>query len=474
MTEQTAGAKGGAASDADEGIWPLLMSERTWGMWRLMIVCVVVTAATWDYIIGEYVGYYLNLKPGFAALTVGCLAGMVLVFLASLPGAMKYGVDTIVYSRSVFGNKGFIFSIVAQYLWLALWINILLVFFGKAGFQLLLATNVVGEGSEYITTVIISLVGFLITYLVLLRGIRTIQQAATILFVFTTLVGVWILYLLLTEHYEAISTATPAWAAESVTWNWMIGIEIGLITMAGWWPALGAFCRLVPSARAAMPPAMIGLSIPVGVLGAVGIAAILALGISDPAAWMMAIGGPTYGIIILIFVLAANLGTAMMMAYVIALGVRSFPGVERMDWRIAVGLVLVPFALLVIVDPDIFFRTWFGAFFAFFGAIWGPVCGICIVDFLILRKQRLDIRALFDKSANSAYAFYGGINPAAFLAGAAGFVLYIFTLNPLTYESAPHFEYLSATFPAAIVAGALYWILTKIMVQSAGKGGYSN
>ena len=473
MTEQAADARGEAAPEADEGVWPLLMSERTWGMWRLMIVGTVITAATWDYIIGEYVGYYLNLKPGAATLTAGCLAGMIIVFLAIVPATCKYGIDSISYSRSVFGNKGYVFAIVAQYVWLGCWINILLVFFGKAGYQLMLTTGAVGEGAEYTTTVIISLIGFVITYLVLLRGMRTVQQAATVLFIFTTIVGVWILYLLLTEHYDAIVAATPAYAAESMTYNWMVGIEIGLITMVGWWPALGGFMRLVPSARKAMPPAMISLSIPVGILGAIGIAAILALGISDPAAWMVELGGPTYGAIILVFVLAANLGTAMVMAYVIALGVRNAPGIEKIDWRIAVAIVLIPFAVFVVIDPDIFFRTWFGTFFAFFGAIWGPVCGIAIVDFMILRKQKLDIRGLFDKSEGSPYAYWGGINPAAFLAGIIGFFVYIYILDPLTYISNVPFEYLSATLPSCIVAGVAYFILSKVIVQSAGKGGYT-
>ncbi|MDH5411440.1 MAG: hypothetical protein OEY16_08635, partial [Alphaproteobacteria bacterium] len=66
----------------DESAWPMLKSERTWGQRELLIVLLVAASATWCYIIGEYVGYYLNLKMGFASMTAGSMIGMLLVTLA--------------------------------------------------------------------------------------------------------------------------------------------------------------------------------------------------------------------------------------------------------------------------------------------------------------------------------------------------------------------------------------------------------
>ena len=70
-------------SATDKGIeqsgWPLAKSDRHWTQRQLFVVLLVAAAATWCYIIGEYVGYYLNLKMGFAAMTAGSMIGMLLV-----------------------------------------------------------------------------------------------------------------------------------------------------------------------------------------------------------------------------------------------------------------------------------------------------------------------------------------------------------------------------------------------------------
>jgi NCS1 family nucleobase:cation symporter-1 len=44
-----------------ETSWPLKAEERNWSSRSLFIVLLVAASATWCYIIGEYVGYYLPL-----------------------------------------------------------------------------------------------------------------------------------------------------------------------------------------------------------------------------------------------------------------------------------------------------------------------------------------------------------------------------------------------------------------------------
>ena len=90
-------AEGGLA---DRSAWPLLPAERTWGRWRLAIALATAAAATWCYLIGEYVGYYLNFFQGAAALTGGCMIGMLLVFLAAGPICGRFGICLLYTSPS--------------------------------------------------------------------------------------------------------------------------------------------------------------------------------------------------------------------------------------------------------------------------------------------------------------------------------------------------------------------------------------
>src|SRR3954463_14792532 len=107
--DQVTGAQN-AGAPVDETGWPLLKADRKWGQRDLFVVLLVAAAATWCYIIGEYVGYYLNLRMGFAAMTAGSLIGMLLVPLAVVPTAPRYGIDSIAAAKPQFGNRGWLIT----------------------------------------------------------------------------------------------------------------------------------------------------------------------------------------------------------------------------------------------------------------------------------------------------------------------------------------------------------------------------
>ena len=93
-------------TEADKSVLPLLRSERNWGGWQLFFSLATVAAATWCYIIGEYVGYYLGLKQSFTTLVGGSMIGISLVILALGGACLRYGIDSIAASKVQFGTKG--------------------------------------------------------------------------------------------------------------------------------------------------------------------------------------------------------------------------------------------------------------------------------------------------------------------------------------------------------------------------------
>ncbi len=466
------GAAGAQSFDTvDESAWPLLKTERRWGQRQLWVVLTVAASATWCYVIGEYVGYYLNLKMGFAAMTAGSMIGMLLVTVAVVPSATRYGVDSISSSKPQFGNRAWVIPVFLQYVSIIGWNSLLLIFYGKAMTHLLLALGLVGEGSEAIVVPVATAIACLFVYLVLLRGATGLEQVAKVLFLFVIGVGLWLIYMLLTEQGEALASAQPAYASGSLLWDYTTGIEIGIVSLLSWWPYIGAMVREAPNAHTATLPSMLGMGLPVPILSVIGLAAILALQTSDPAAWLVQIGGPVYGAIALVFVIAANFGTAVCGVYASAIGLKHVPAIGRLSWRATLLLALAPVALVGIFLPNLFFDN-FGSFLAFIGVMFAPLVAIQIVDYFLLRGQRLDLRALYDSSPESAYAFWGGVNPAAVAGMVAGFFTYVYLLDPLTYESNYPYEYLTASLPTAVVGGLVYLIVTKLVVQPAGRGGY--
>ncbi len=461
-----------ATTDLDQrAAWPLLQSERTWGQSRLFMVLLVAACATWCYIIGEYVGYYLNFKMGFAAITAGSMIGMLLVTLAVVPTATRYGVDSIAAARPQFGSRGWIITVFLQYGSIIGWNALLLIFFGKSTAQLLGLLGVVGEGAESWVVPLATLVACAVVFAVLLRGATGVERISVLLFFFIVGVGVWMIWLLLDREGTAVTAAVPAYASGDLQWDYVTGVELGIASLLSWWPYIGAMVRQAPNAHTATLPSMLGMGLPVPLLSVIGLAAILVLQVSDPSAWMVELGGPIYGAIALVFVIAANLGTAVAGVYATTVGLKQVPGLAKVSWRWLLLAAILPVAVVGVAIPDLFFAN-FGTFLAFIGVAFGPVCAIQIVDTLILRRGRIAVRGLYEGGPGSAYYYWGGINPAALLAMAAGCATYLWLLDPITYESAGPYAYLTASLPTVVVAGLVYLLATVLLVIPSGRGDY--
>lgn len=460
-----------SVSSADRSAWPLMPDERNWSQWQLFIVLLVSAAATWCYVIGEYVGYYLNLKMGFAAMTAGSMIGMFLVTLAVVPMATRFGIDSVATTKAQFGSRGWMIPVFLQYASIIGWNSLLLIFFGKSVAQLLIALGLVAEGGAGFVVPLMSAFACAVVYSVLLKGATGVERVSNLLFVFIVGVSLWMVVMLLTKESGAIAAATPAYASNKL-WDYTTGVEVGIVSLLSWWPYIGAMVRVAPSASTATLPSMLGMGLPVPLISVIGLAAFLALENSDPASWLVTLGGPLFGSIALLFVIAANLGTAVIGVYASALGLRHLPVINTLPWKWVLVLAIAPVAAVGIAIPDAFFNN-FGTFLAFIGVMFAPLCGIQIVDYFFLRQQQISIRSLYDTSPRARYYFLGGFNLAAILAMAIGFGVYIYLLDPVAYTSRAPYQYLTASLPTFFVGGLSYWLLTLILNKPRNWGGYS-
>jgi NCS1 family nucleobase:cation symporter-1 len=283
-------------------------------------------------------------------------------------------------------------------------------------------------------------------------------------------VGLWMLYLLVSRRWPELVAAQAASASIDPLWNYTTGLELGIATTLSWWPYIGAMIRMAPNGRAVVLPVLLGMGAPVPLLSFIGLAGVLVLKSSDPSEWLRTVGGPGYAIVALCFVTAANFGTAIAGIFASTVGLRNFASLETRSWTTLLLLTISPVALVGALIPELFFAK-FGNFLAFIGVAFAPLCGIQIVDYYFLRRRRLDLHAIFDGSPGSPYYFWRGVNPIALIALAAGCAAYIVLLNPLTYASWGPYRFLTASLPAALVAGLVHALGSRI-VRRAGRGGY--
>jgi len=452
---------------ADKSAWPLLPTERTWGPWQLGIALAAAAAATWCYIIGESVANYLGFKPAIATLTAGSMIGMLLVTLATVPTSVRFGVDSIAASIPQFGTRGWVIPSGIQYLSIVGWNSQLLIFFSKSMTQLLIALHLTSVAAQTRLVSVTVLLACALVFVFLLKGSRGVDRVAKIV-VAHVFIGLWMLYILMSHRWTELSHAIPPAAAPEHLWNYVTGVEIGISSLLSWWPYIGSMVRMAPNGRTAALPIMLGMGAPVPLLGLIGIAGFLVLKTSDPAQWLRTVGGPAYGILALLFVTAANLGTTVAGTYASAIGLRYYPGLDRVPWPVLLLLTLAPVALVGLLIPDVFFAH-FSTFIAFIGITMAPLCGIQIIDYYLLRKRRIDIRAIY---TGPRYRFWNGINTAAVAAMLVGFGVYTYLLNPLTYASRWPYQYLTASLPTALAAALVYWLVTRLIVIPGRRGGY--
>ena len=211
--------------------WPLTSRERNWTSMQLAMVLMVTACATWCFVIGEYVGYYLGFKAGFAAMTAGSMIGMLVVALATVPSATKYGIDTVVSCRPQFGMRGWLIGVALQYISIIGWNSILLIFFGKSVSQLFITLGWATADSSGWISAVATVVSCAFVFLVLRGGASAVVRISTPLFVAILLIGCWMIYLLMTREWDKIEAATPAYASGSFRWDYVTGIELGIATL---------------------------------------------------------------------------------------------------------------------------------------------------------------------------------------------------------------------------------------------------
>src|ERR1700676_1394804 len=211
----------------DRTAWPLIASERKWSSWQLYFALSTAGAATWCYIIGEYVGYYLNFKQGAAAFIAGSMAGTFIVAVAAIPICIRFGIDSIAGCKPQFGTCGWALPATLQYLSIIGWNCVLVIFFGKSAAQFLVAIRVIDLDQVVYVVPAATLLACCLIFLILMRGTTGVDRIAKIL-VAHVLIGCWMLYLIVSHRWHDLMAAKPPSPSANPMWNLATGIEIGV------------------------------------------------------------------------------------------------------------------------------------------------------------------------------------------------------------------------------------------------------
>lgn len=386
-----------------EGLEPISTDQRTMGLrhyspvwWASLIVVQSFAVAFF----AVYPQGNLNLAQVIIAALIGSTALAIFFVLNGFPGYEK-GIPFSIQTRSAFGIKG---ASIPNYLriapaiaWLGIgnWIGALAIN--------TITTTLWGFGNLWIY-----FFGFLILNVAIaVIGIDSIKWFDSIASGVIIVLMTYTAYIVLTSEGipTGVITHEGSWSLEFVA---VIAVMVGqVITGAINVSDLSRHLEVKGGARNHILGHFGGIVPPYLFMLLIGILFGATTGNPDPIEAVMDVA-PTaaIGALMLLFVVLAQISTNLTMNLLPPTHV--FQDSLGVSWKTGViltGILSIATFPWVLFTSDVFFT-----FIAFYSAFLGPVLGVMIADYWIVRKRDTDIDALYDKSVGSKFWYIRGFS----------------------------------------------------------------
>jgi NCS1 family nucleobase:cation symporter-1 len=470
-------AHASVAQEALSGRLPVLSSERIYESYGSFLwTCCAFSAATWAFLVGGFLPYVGDWRIGVVGYVIGYSVGMAIVSLASGAPSYKYGTDVIDTAKPSFGYRGMVVPLLGLLATLMGWSYVVeaLTARGAANIAAAVSGTSATGGAHESLVVGVAFACLVLVWLVAAKGPKLFERLNGYIGPLHMLITVMMLGILVHRYglHALWVNQIPADQALAHTKasGLALAVEFGASGGMTWWPVMGGLTRLVRRRNHIIGPSVIG----VGVLGAACVSTVAALaaisaGTHDPTIWMIALAGKYLGSCTMVVVLTANIATMVVMMYLAGISIQQVKIFARIKWELL---------LAVLLTPGIFFafRTeWLlssvMSWLSYNGVMFVGVTGITLVDYWILRKERLDPAHLF-AATNGKYAFWNGVNWVAVVVTALATWGYLELYNPVSGAMSDSFKFFGASFPTIVFAGVSYYFAAKLFIIPFGKGSY--
>ncbi len=460
-----------ANQESQFGLLPILKGERQYNIFDNSCVNVGLAIASWCFMIGASMATF----AGFWTCLWGTLAGnmisvLVMTWMPCLSSS-KYGIDGYSGCISFMGVKGKNFILGCVAIFIVGWVIVLSTMFGRS-ISNITAAFVHADSMSYTFTTIMSIICVFIMFLVVWKGPVVIKKFNNIVAPMMIVVII-MLSIVLTVNigWENIVAAEPTAPYPSKWVNFLVIVELNFGAGLSWWPEMGGLSRLCKTSRAAYWANLVGLVLAATIATAVGTAACLTLGTDDPTTWMLKLSGVTLGVLALLFIAIANITSAATDTYALCLGLKGTKLLQKVSWGKIVGVFSLIVAICLALGAD-----WiYDHFYIMLGVtcvFYVPMTAIAVVDYFLLRKQKLEMRSLFNMTETSKYYFWGGINWVALIIFIVAALFYLVFFNPATLVVHKPFVYFTASFGTFVPTAVIYWFCAKSFLVKKGVGGY--
>ncbi|HYE65619.1 MAG TPA: NCS1 family nucleobase:cation symporter-1 [Pyrinomonadaceae bacterium] len=484
---------------SDSPLWnrdlaPTTIRERTWSTWNIAALWIGMSVVITTYMLGgSFIEQGMNWRQAMFTILLGNTIVLIPMVLNAHAGT-KYGVSFPVLCRASFGTRGANVPAILRAIVACGWFGIQTWIGGAALDALFNAIwdgwNDLFGGAHVLGVAVHTWTAFFLFWVIqvfiILKGIEGIKYLET-----------WAAPLLLAGGVGLLAWAS--WRAGGLGrvlsessalqkqhanfWNIFPG---ALTASVGYWATLSLnipdFTRYAKSQKSQMLGQALGLPLTMTAFAFIGVAVtsatllIYGTALPDPVALVARFENAAVIIFAMIVIFAAQL-TTNMAANVVSpsndfsnLNPKLISYVTGGLITALIGILMMPWKLLASMGDYIF--TWLIGYSGLMGAI----AGILICDYWVLRRQRLDLAALFDP--RGPYSYANGFNWRAIIALVVAIAPVVpgflrAALTPGGQVAQPDFFdklYTYAWFVTFAIGFIIYYALMKSKVWSPESG----
>ena len=412
----------------NEDLAPVPLDRRTWGiysyasLWVAMSVCIPTYMLASGLIAGG-----MNWWQAVGTILLGNVIVLVPMLLNAHAGT-KYGIPFPVLVRASFGVRGANLPAVLRALVACGWFGIQTWIGGQAIHSML---KILWPAAAADGVVWICFGAFwLLNMYVIWRGIETIRFLEGIGAPFMLGVGLLLLWWI-TGKAGGLGPVLSAPGKFQTAGEFFAFFIPSLTAMVGFWATVALnipdFTRYAKSQRAQALGQALGLPLAMTLYSFIGVAvtsaSVVLFGeaIWDPVLLIGRFNEPLIAFIALIAILLATLNTNVAANVVSPSNDFSNLNPQLISFRTGglitgvIGIAMMPWKLLSDFNAYIF------GWLVGYSGLLGPIAGVMIADYFIVRKQVLNLDDLYRRGG--AYEYNGGWNGRAVLSLAAGIAL---------------------------------------------------
>lgn len=381
----------------------------------------------------------LNLFQAVVAMLLGLAIDTVLLIVNGLPG-FKLGIPMIVQMRPCFGNNSAKLTGIIRAIPAIAWLGYNS-FLGALGLNLF-SIILFGYNNIWVWFFIFHIAQIILSALGVKKILNATSYMAVALFAIIVIMAAYV--------FNQFNFSIPEQMTKSGSWGMPFWLTVTAFVSVGITVVVNSsdYIRYLKNDSVTK----YSISYALGLIPTVAILSFLGMFIASttgvwspidlfvkyvPSIWIVAIA--------MCFIILGQFSTNMYANIIPANLV--WGEVFKMPWWFAniftgcIGLFIIPWYLSTAAG---FFN-----FMNVYGALLGPIGGIMITDYMIIRKGRYNMEALY---VGKQYEYWKGINPAGIIALAAGTVVGVWNLN-------------LSSITGLIVAAIVYYILYTVWIM---------